>query len=266
MSNTAFPLGMQALLSAGINFVADTISAVLVPSTYTYSDGTQYASALGTLIGTPQPLLNKSVVGGILDADDLAFGTIASGSTIKAVAIIKNTGNLSTSPVLFYFDTAAGLPVATTGGEFTLPWNDDVKKIARLNLPFFPLGGQKTLSAGINFLTDNIKVRLMPDTYVYDEDHEFINQVGSGVGTDQALTGKSVTNGIFNADPAAFGTIAGGSTLGSLILYKDTGTPSTSPVLLHYDDVVGFPKATNGAPYTQKWSTGTAKIFKLTAA
>lgn len=262
--NTAYALGMQALLSAGINLAGDTITACLIPSGYTFSQSHQYASQLGTLIGTSQTLAGKSVAGGVFDANDLAFGTIATGNTIKAVGLFKNTGNPSTSPLIAYLDQGAGLPVATSGGEFELPWNDDIIKILTLDAPFVPLGAQKVLSGAINFLTDDIKVRIMPSTFAYGGE-EFLNALPAGIGTDQSLAGKSITGGVFDADDVEFGAIAGGSTMGSLILYKSTGVGSTSPVLLHFDDVTGFPKATNGSAFKQKWSNGPAKIFKLTA-
>lgn len=265
MSNSAYPLGMQALLSAGINFTADTISAALVPSTYTYSAAHQYASSLGALIGTSQDLTGKTITGGVLDADDLNFGALAPGNTIKALAVFKNTGNLSTSPLLFYFDAVTGLPAATNGGVITVPWGNDVKKIARIPLPAYPLGAEKMLSGSINWAADTIKVRLLPESYVYDAGHEFLDDMPFGIGTDQTLTGKSVANGVFDASDANFGTLAGGSSIGSILLYKSTGTDSTSPVLVRFSDVVGLPYATNGANYTQQWSNGTSKIFRLAA-
>lgn len=265
MSNTAYPLGMQALLAAGINFTSDTISAALVPSTYTYSAAHQYASSLGTIIGTAQDLVDKVITGGVLDADDLNFGALAPGNTIKALALFKNTGNLSTSPLLFYFDAVTGLPAATNGGVITVPWGDDVKKIARITTPAYPLGAEKMLSGAINFSSDTIKVRLLPASYVYDAGHEFLDDLPAGIGTDQTLTSKSITNGVFDAADAAFGALASGSSIGSILLYKSTGTDSTSPLLIRFSDTVGLPYDTNGATYTQQWNNGTSKIFRLAA-
>lgn len=40
--------------------------------------------------------------------------------------VYKDTGNPSTSPVLFYLDSgpSVGLPFVTNGGALTVPWND----------------------------------------------------------------------------------------------------------------------------------------------
>lgn len=263
MANTAYPLGMQSQLAGDIDLLNDTISVALFGTGYTYSASHQYANQLGTIIGTAQDLAGKSTTGGVFDATDINFGAIAAGSAIKGFALFKNTGNLSTSPLLLYADTATGLPVTTTGGEFQMPWSDDAKKILRLALPFYPKGGEKVLNGDIDWLDDDIMVRLLPSSYTYSDTHEFLNQVSAGIGTDQTLAGKSIANGIFDANDAPFGALAGGSIIGSILLYKNTGVPSTSPVLLRFSDTVGLPMATNGAEYTQKWSNATSRIFRL---
>jgi hypothetical protein len=266
MANTVYPLGAQKILSALINFTSDTIKGALVSNGYTYSTSHEFVSSLGTLIGTSQTLTGISVTDGVLDATDLDFGAIAPGSTIKALVIFKDTGNPATSPVLFYYDAATGLPAATNGGVITVPWSNDVKKIARTNLPCYPKAGEKILSAAIDMTSGTWKVRLLPSSYTYDAGHEFIDDVSAGIGTDQTLANKTLTAGVFDADDAAFGTIAGGSTIGSILIYKDTGTPATSPILVRFDDVVGLPYATNGAEYTQRWSNASAKIFSMIPA
>lgn len=268
MANTSYPLGMQKLLGATIDFLDDTIKAALLPSTYTFSAAHEFVAALGTRIGTDQTLASKSITGGVLDADDLDFGALAPGNTVKAMVVYKDTGNTSTSPVLFYFDTVAGFPFATNGGALTVPWDNGVKKIARVGAPFYPLGAEKLLGADIDFSANTIKVALLPSSYVYDPAHEFLDDIAAIVGTAQTLTGKSVAGGVFDAADPSFGAIAAGSTIGSLLVYKDTGTAGTSPLLLHLtaDYAVGLPLATNGFGVSHQWSNGAAKIISLIPA
>jgi hypothetical protein len=266
MPNTAYPLGAQKILSGSVNFASDTIKMALLPSSYTFSAAHEFLSALGSRIGTDQTLANKSVAGGVLDGDDLDYGALAPGSTVKALVVYKDTGNSATSPVLFYFDVITGFPFATNGGALTVPWGNDAKKIARLGLPFFPLGAEKVFSGAINFLADTIKVALLPAAYVYDEAHEFLDDVGSIIGTAQTLGTKTVIGGVFDAADASFGALGGGSDIGSLLIYKDTGTAGTSPVLLHITDSVTLPLPTNGSAVSHQWSNGSAKIFSLIPA
>lgn len=266
MSNTSYPKGMEKLLSGSINASTDTLKAALLPSGYAFSVSHEFVSQLGSIIGTAQTLANKTVTGGVLDADDLDFGALAPGSTIGSVVIFKDTGNTSTSPVLFFFDTVTGLPMATNGGAVTIPWDNGVKKIARINLPIYPKGAEKMWAGSINFSADDIKVALLPSSYVYDAAHEFLPDVGAVIGTAQALASRTVTGGVLDADDANFGALAAGSTIGSVLLYKDTGTPATSPLIARITDVLGLPLATNGGGLVVQWSNGAARIFSLVPA
>lgn len=268
MANTSYPLGMQKLLGASIDFLDDTIKATLLPSTYTFSTAHEFVAALGTRIGTDQTLAGKSITGGVLDADDLDFGALAPGNTVKAMVVYKDTGNASTSPVLFYFDVVAGFPFATNGGALTVPWDDGIKKIARVGAPFYPLGAQKLLAGEINFSADTLKVVPLPSSYVYDAGHEFLDDIAAVIGTAQTLGSKSIAGGVFDAADPSFGAIASGSTIGSYLVYKDTGTAATSPLLLHLteEQAVGLPLATNGFAVSHQWPNGSAKIFSLIPA
>lgn len=263
MTNTVFPKGAEKILSGAINLQTDTIKAALVSSAYTYSVSHEFVSSLGARIGTDQELTGKSVALGTLDAADINFGPLAPGSTVKAAVVYKDTGNPSTSPVLFYLDSGpnVGLPFVTNGGALTVPWNDGDEKIAQFGLPFYPRGGEKVLSGGVDFATNNIKAVALPTSYTYSQSHEFLADAGAVVGPAVALTGKTVANGVFDADDVALGVLAAGSTLGSVLLYRETGDAATSPLLMHITDITGFPLATNGSNVTVRWSDGALKIF-----
>jgi hypothetical protein len=132
MSNTLYPKGAQKILSASINFASDTIKVAWVPSGYTYSTAHEFLSDLGSTVGTAQTLANKSVTGGVFDADDVDFGAIASGSTLKAAVLYKDTGVAGTSPLIAYLDEITGLPMATNGASIEIPWNNGAGKIISL--------------------------------------------------------------------------------------------------------------------------------------
>lgn len=132
MANKMYPKGAEKLLGAQINFPADTIKAALVSSGYTFSAAHEFASDLGTLVGSPVTLDSKSIAGGVFDAADVAFGALAAGSTVKAVVLFKDSGNPSTSPLLCYFDEVTGFPFATNGAAVSVPWSDGSAKIISL--------------------------------------------------------------------------------------------------------------------------------------
>lgn len=88
------------------------------------------------------------------------------------------------------------------------------------------------------------KCMLLDNTYVYDAAHDFVNDVSASqvVGTGYSAGGVALTsmtraysapNRVFDcADPSwAASTI----TAQFAVFYKDTGTPSTSPLLMAID-------------------------------
>lgn len=266
MANTSYPKGMEKVLGGTISFSGDTFKVALLPSTYTYSTAHEFLSDVGARIGADQTLTGVSLVGGVVDANDPDFGALAPGDTIKAVVVYKSTGSDSTSPLLLYYDIVTGLPMATNGGNVTIPWDSGPKKIARLSVPFTVKGAEKVFSGGINFAADNLKVALLADTYAPNDSHEFLPDFGTRIGADQVLAGKSIAGGVFDAYDADFGALASGSNIGSAILYKDTGNPATSPVIMRFADIVGFPMATNNGGVQLQWSNGAARIVGLVPA
>ena len=129
----------------------------------------------------------------------------------------------------------------------------------------YPTFKQKLMEAGITMTSDTIKVALI-DTgvYTYSASDEFYDDVSAGtIGTPQTLTTPSLTVNVFDADNATFTSVSGNS-VEALIIYKDTGTPSTSPVIAYIDTVSsGLPVTPNGGDITITWDSGANKIFAL---
>lgn len=73
-----------------------------------------------------------------------------------------------------------------------------------------------------------------------------------------ALTGKTVGSvgvGVFDASDTVF-TALTGDQVESLILFKDSGTESTSPLVCRWDTATGLPLTPNGADVTVIWASG----------
>jgi hypothetical protein len=126
-------------------------------------------------------------------------------------------------------------------------------------------GAEKILSGSINLATDTIKVALVKNTYPQNlATDEFYTSISAYVlGTPQALAGKSVAGGIFDANDPTFSAVAAGDTSEGVVIYKDTGVAGTSALLAYIDQITGFPLATNGGDITPQWDNGTYKIFSL---
>lgn len=126
-------------------------------------------------------------------------------------------------------------------------------------------GKEKILSGAINFVTDTLKVALIKNDYAQNlATDEFFTSISASVlNTPQALTTKSVAGGVFDADDALFTAVTAGAVSEGVVIYKDTGSAGTSPLIAYIDAITGFPLTTNGGDITIQWDNGTYKIFSL---
>jgi hypothetical protein len=109
----------------------------------------------------------------------------------------------------------------------------------------YPLAKKQFLQAGLNLSSSNIKIALVDlDDYTYSAAHEFYTDLAGVVGTTANLSGKTFGNdGSFDSsDPVA--TSVTGDEFEALVMYIDTGTPSTSRLIAYFDTGI------SGAPLT----------------
>jgi hypothetical protein len=116
----------------------------------------------------------------------------------------------------------------------------------------YPLGKKAILDADIDFLVDNIKVLgidTADETYnAADQYHSNITGAGI-VFTSGNLAGKTTTAGVFDANDITISSVTG-DTIEALVVYKDTGTSSTSPLIAWFDISTFTP---NGSDATVVW-------------
>lgn len=125
----------------------------------------------------------------------------------------------------------------------------------------YPIGKKALLDADIDLLVDTIKVALVDTgTYTYNAAHDFYNDVSGVVGTPATLASKTTTSGTFDAADTTFSAVSG-STVEALIIYKDTGTPSTSPLIAYIDTGTNLPVTPNGGDITISWNA--SGIFSI---
>lgn len=126
-------------------------------------------------------------------------------------------------------------------------------------------GREAFLTAGINWTSDTIKVSLVDtDDYTVNlATHDFYDDIPSGAIVATATLGtKTATAGIADAADATF-TAVSGDVSEALVIWKDTGTPSTSTLIAYIDTATGLPVTPNGGDITIVWDNGANKIFKL---
>jgi len=104
----------------------------------------------------------------------------------------------------------------------------------------YPKGKKAILDGDVDFLTDTMKIVLIDVTYTYSTAHDFLDDIAAGdrVATSSALASKTTTDGAFDAADVTF-TALTGNTVTSWVLFKDTGTASTSQLIAYFDTVSG---------------------------
>ena len=128
-------------------------------------------------------------------------------------------------------------------------------------------GRQAFLEGLITILTVNVKIAFIDDAdYTKSIDtHDFLDDVPAGarVATSSALTTKSSTLGVFDADDVVV-TAVSGDVFEQIIMYNDSpSTDATKHLIANIDTAVGLPFTPTGNNVTVSWDNGANKIFKL---
>lgn len=122
-----------------------------------------------------------------------------------------------------------------------------------------------TATDAIDFTNNTIKAALVDEgVYTRSAAHTYYSDVSAGVvGTPQTLTSKTTTGGVFDAADATFTTVSGAS-CESILIYKDTGNPATSPLIALIDTVTsGLPITPNGGSIIVAWDNGGNGVLKV---
>jgi hypothetical protein len=127
-------------------------------------------------------------------------------------------------------------------------------------------GREGFLAGDIAWDSDTIKCVLV-DTADYTVNlatHDNLDDIpgGARVATSGALGSKTVTNGVADAADVTFTAVTGDPSE-AIVIYKDTGTESTSRLIAFVDTATGLPVTPNGGDIVVVWNDGANKIFKL---
>ena len=125
---------------------------------------------------------------------------------------------------------------------------------------------QRFLEAQINWMTDTAKVILVstsaytPQTAV----HQYLADIpiSARIAGPVTLTAKATTGGAADAADCTFTSVSG-ATINAIVIYKDTGTEATSPLIALIDTATGLPITPNGGDIIVTWDNGVNKIFKV---
>ena len=125
---------------------------------------------------------------------------------------------------------------------------------------------QRFLEAQINWMTDTIKVILVdsgaytPQTSV----HQYLSDISGSarIAGPVTLTAKATTGGAADGADVTFTSVSGPS-IEAIVIYVDTGTEATSPLIAYIDTATGLSITPNGGDIIVTWDNGTNKIFKV---
>ena len=127
---------------------------------------------------------------------------------------------------------------------------------------------QRFLEAQINWMTDTVKVILVstsgytPQTAV----HQYLADipVSARIAGPVTLTAKATTGGAADAADCTFTSVSG-ATINAIVIYKDTGTEATSPLIAYIDTATGLPITPNGGDITPRSEAANKGAFLAAA-
>ena len=129
------------------------------------------------------------------------------------------------------------------------------------------------LSGDIDWDADTIKIVFISrgaggNGYNAVTDITFLTQIpdsGRLRMSETALGGKTVASGIADADDHTASAVSAvaNSAIGAIVVYQDSGSPSTSRLIGWIDTGTGIPASPNGGDITLSFSNGASKIFML---
>lgn len=128
-------------------------------------------------------------------------------------------------------------------------------------------GREAFANGGINFGTDTIKAILV-DTSAYTvsiDVHDNLDDIPAGarIGSAVALTSKTNTLGVCDCADISFTGLTSAPSIEALVIYKDTGTESTSTLIIYIDTATGLPVTAGATQVDVTIDNGANKLFKL---
>jgi len=109
-------------------YLVDTADYTVNLATHEFRDATGLAAGIEET--SADMTLVDAAADGIVDASDVVF-TGTAGDTCEGILVAQNEGSAAADRLLFWWDSASGLPV-TLGGDVTVQWDNTTNKIAKI--------------------------------------------------------------------------------------------------------------------------------------
>ena len=123
------------------------------------------------------------------------------------------------------------------------------------------------LNGGIDWTSDTIEAVAVSGSYTVDlVNHQFLTDIPSGdqLSTSSAFSSKVSTNGVAGAANIVFSAVSSTKPpITGIVIFKSTGTGSTSPLIAYINTATGLPCTPNNSDINVVWSSGADLIFSL---
>lgn len=130
----------------------------------------------------------------------------------------------------------------------------------------YPLSRQAFGDGDLDFVGQDWRAALLDDTYTYDPNHEFYDDLVGVLADSGNLTGKSNVLGVMDADDVTFTSVTAGDDVERIVVYQWTGVAATSRVVIFYDTLASaamINTPTDGGDIIVRWSNGSTKMFRI---
>src|SRR3990167_9617124 len=135
----------------------------------------------------------------------------------------------------------------------------------------FMSGRQGFLDGTLDWDTDTIKIVFISkgaggNGYAALTDITFLTQIpdsGRLRMSETAFGAKTTASGIADADDHTASAVSAvaNSVIGAIVIYADSGSPSTSRLIAWIDTATGLPASPNNGDISLVWSAGASKIL-----
>ena len=145
MANTLYDNARKLWAEGDINWTSQNFYCILVNATYTFNVAHTKLSSIDGAANGPRDYGESGVVGkalatkgvqsnGAIYADPVRFISCAVGRpAVTGIVIYRYAdGVAENSDLIYYADTATGLPITPNGGDIIVTWSTGTNRILRL--------------------------------------------------------------------------------------------------------------------------------------
>jgi hypothetical protein len=119
----------------------------------------------------------------------------------------------------------------------------------------------------LDWVAHTIKCVLLSSTYTFSTAHDYLDDVTTTARlTTVTLTTTTVSGGYADASDATTSAVTAGHTITQLMIYRDTGLETSSPIICHINtksDGSALAQATDGGTVTVRWPNTGNYIFRV---